>query len=114
MGVICGYSILRHFSDDQVSLHIGDINCKEKQITARYRFLLLTGVEDLENFHGKALGDKGVKAIEEIEKLLSSEKDVLKPKPAVEDAPKVVTPEPVVLSEAPSYAVGQKVKELTF
>lgn len=77
-------------------------------------FLLLTGVEDLENFHGKALGDKGVKAIEEIEKLLSSEKDVLKPKPAVEDAPKVVTPEPVALSEAPSYAVGQKVKELTF
>ncbi|KAK2571039.1 Transketolase, partial [Acropora cervicornis] len=67
------------------------------------------GVEDLENFHGKALGDKGVKAIEEIEKLLSSEKDVLKPKPAVEDAPKVVTPEPVALSEAPSYAVGQKV-----
>ncbi|XP_015761020.1 PREDICTED: transketolase-like isoform X2 [Acropora digitifera] len=67
------------------------------------------GVEDFENFHGKALGDKGVKAIEEIEKLLSSEKDVLKPKPAVEDAPKVVTPEPVALSEAPSYAVGQKV-----
>lgn len=66
----------------------------------------------MENFHGKALGEKGVKAIEEIEKLLSSEKDVLKPKPAVEDAPKVVTPKPVLLSQPPSYAIGQKVKEL--
>ena len=66
------------------------------------------GVEDLENYHGKALGDKGKAAVELIKSSLSSDTlNGLGPQPVVDDAPSVDLS--VKLSEPPNYTIGEKV-----
>ena len=68
------------------------------------------GVEDLENYHGKALGDKGKAAVEKLKEGLSNDKHNLGPQPVVDDAPSVdLSPGTIKLSEPPSYKIGDKV-----
>ena len=68
------------------------------------------GVEDLENYHGKALGDKGKAAVEKLKEGLSNDKHNLGPQPVVDDAPAVdLSPGTIKLSEPPSYKIGDKV-----
>ena len=62
----------------------------------------------MENYHGKALGDKGKEAVELIKSSLSSDTlSGLGPQPVVDDAPSVDLS--VKLSEPPNYAIGEKV-----
>jgi len=68
----------------------------------------VAGVEDLENYHGKALGDKGKAAVELLKSSLTSDgPHGLGPQPVVDDAP--VVDLSVRLSEPPSYKIGEKV-----
>lgn len=67
----------------------------------------ITGVEDEENYHGKALGDKGKKAVELIKASISSSEHSLGPQPVTDDAPAVSLA--VKLSEPPNYKIGDKV-----
>ncbi|EDO45420.1 predicted protein [Nematostella vectensis] len=67
----------------------------------------IIGVEDQLNFHGKALGDKGLAAIAEIEKLISNNKHSLGPATVIDDAPAIDNTE-VKLSEPPNYKLGDK------
>ena len=74
--------------------------------------LSIVGVEDLEGYHGKALGDKGKKAVEEIKGLMANEMVSLRPPSVIEDdAPAVDLT--VKLSEPPSYKKGDKVGRIT-
>ena len=71
-------------------------------------FFDFTGVEDLENYHGKALGEKGKAAVELLKSSLTSDgPHGLGPQPVVDDAPAVDLS--VQLSEPPSYKIGEKV-----
>ena len=64
----------------------------------------------MENYHGKALGDKGKAAVEKLKEGLSNEKHNLGPQPVVDDAPAVdLSPGTIKLSEPPSYKIGDKV-----
>lgn len=66
------------------------------------------GVEDLENFHGKALGDKGKAAVELLKKSMSnSGPHDLRPQPVTDTVPAVELD--AKLSEPPNYKIGQKV-----
>lgn len=66
-------------------------------------------MEDLENWHGKALGaqaDAAVKACEE--RIVNKGPHGITPKPITDDAPKFDIPT-VKLSEPPNYKLGDKV-----
>lgn len=64
----------------------------------------------MENYHGKALGDKGKAAVEKLKEGLSNEKHNLGPQPVVDDALAVdLSPGTIKLSELPSYKIGDKV-----
>ena len=64
----------------------------------------------MENYHGKALGDKGKAAVEKLKEGLSNVRHNLGPQPVVDDAPDVnLSPGTIKLSEPPSYKIGQKV-----
>ncbi|XP_071961722.1 transketolase-like [Antedon mediterranea] len=65
-------------------------------------------VENLENWHGKALGAKAEGAIDAISKLIKNNKHSLTPPVPVDDAPAVNISE-VKLFEAPSYSLGDMV-----
>lgn len=69
---------------------------------------LNVGVEDLENYHGKALGDKGKAAVEDMKASLGTDSVDLGPQPVVDDAP--VVDLTAKLSEPPNYKIGDKVK----
>lgn len=74
--------------------------------------LSIVGVEDLDGYHGKALGDKGKKAVEEIKKLIANEALPLRPPSVIDDdAPTVDLT--VKLSEPPNYKTGDKVGRIT-
>lgn len=74
--------------------------------------LSIVGVEDLDGYHGKALGDKGKKAVEEIKALIANETLPLRPPSVIDDdAPKVDLT--VKLSEPPNYKKGEKVGRIT-
>ena len=70
--------------------------------------VLLAGVEDFDNFHGKALGDKGKDAVQIMKAQLSSGENSLERPPVVEDAPKIGDLK-VKLSQPPSYKLGDQV-----
>ena len=71
-------------------------------------FLGNSGVEDEENWHGKALGDKAASVIAEIKSRIQHKGDHgLGPQPVISDAPAITCS--VKLSEPPNYTKGQKV-----
>lgn len=62
----------------------------------------------MENFHGKALGDKGKAAVELLKKSMSnSGPHDLRPQPVTDTVPAVELD--AKLSEPPNYKIGQKV-----
>lgn len=68
----------------------------------------ITGVEDEENWHGKALGDKAASVIAEIKSRIQHKGDHgLGPQPVISDAPAITCS--VKLSEPPNYTKGQKI-----
>ncbi len=67
------------------------------------------GVEDLENWHGKALGAQAEAAIAACNALIVNKgPHGVKPKPIVDDAPNFTLPK-VCLNEPPNYKLGEKV-----
>lgn len=66
------------------------------------------GIEDQENWHGKALGAKGDACIEHLQRLVDNQSVKPTPKAVVEDA-KPVDISNIRLSEPPSYKMGEKV-----
>jgi hypothetical protein len=73
----------------------------------------VTGIEDEMNWHGKALGTKGVEVLETIKSQIVNNEDGSKliNSKIVEDCPNLPTEE-VKLSKAPEYTVGQAVSLL--
>ena len=69
----------------------------------------IVGVEDQDNFHGKALGDKGKVAVELMKSSITSDgpHGLMGPQPVQDDAPAVDLS--VKLSEPPNYKMGEKV-----
>lgn len=68
----------------------------------------ITGIEDEENWHGKALGDKAASIIDEINSRIQNQgAHGLGPQPVVDDAPAITCT--VKLSEPPNYTLGQKI-----
>ena len=69
----------------------------------------IIGVEDQDNFHGKALGDKGKAAVEILKSKITTEgPHGLGPQP-VDDVVAKVDLSGVKLSSPPSYTIGEKV-----
>lgn len=68
------------------------------------------GIEDLDNWHGKPLGDKAESVIAALQKqIVNSGPSILHPqKPLHEDAPKVDIGN-IKLSEKPAYKLGEKI-----
>lgn len=66
------------------------------------------GIEDLENWHGKALGAEGEKIIKHLQSQIKTSKITLKPKPPLAEAPKVHIGD-ITLSSAPAYKAGEQV-----
>lgn len=66
-------------------------------------------VEDLENWHGKALGDQAAAAVAACEKrIVEKGPHGIAPKPITDDAPAFNIPT-IKLSEPPNYKLGDKV-----
>lgn len=66
------------------------------------------GIEDEENWHGKALGAKAAEAIEACKKLIQNPgPHGLKPLDIIDDAPEIKIPQ-ITLSEPPNYKLGDK------
>lgn len=79
--------------------------------TLNLRFhLFIIGVEDLEGYHGKALGEKGKAAVELIKKSIVNDSLSLRPQPVTDDVPAVDLT--VKLSDPPNYKIGDKVGRL--
>lgn len=66
------------------------------------------GIEDKDNWHGKALGDKADEVIKAIKQRLHSQQVTLKPKPPTTTVNPVDLSK-VYLSEPPNYNLGDKV-----
>ena len=78
-----------------------------------FLFSLILGVENLDNFHGKALGDKGRAAVEILKKTITSNgPNGLGPQPVVDDNVTAIDLSDVKLSSPPSYTIGEKVWRL--
>ena len=77
-------------------------------VAKTYKGRGIGGIEDEENWHGKALGDKAAKAIEEIKSRIQNHgAHGLGPQPVTDDAPSVSLN--AKLNEPPNYTLGQKV-----
>ncbi|KAM3956473.1 transketolase-like protein 2 [Aphomia sociella] len=66
------------------------------------------GIEDLENWHGKALGAEGEKIIKHLQSQIKNNAVTLKAKPPTAEAPKVHIGD-ITLSSPPSYKAGELV-----
>ena len=83
---------------------------RSKLVTIEFIFQCTIGIEDEMNWHGKALGDKAQAAIAQIEGVMSDKNGPYKvTRPPVVDDAQHFAPETVVLSEPPSYKLGDKV-----
>lgn len=70
------------------------------------------GIEDEENWHGKALGAKAAESVEACKKLIQNPgPHGLQPLDVIDDAPNFQVPQ-ITLSEPPNYKLGDKVREL--
>lgn len=72
------------------------------------KLVINPGIEDLENWHGKALGDKGKGFIEDPANSRTTAGSHQITPPANDVAPNDNSP--ITLSEPPSYKLGEKVK----
>lgn len=84
--------------------------CKDRPtaiLAKTYKGKGVPGVEDLEGYHGKALGEKGKAAVELIKKSIVNDSLSLRPQPVTDDAPAVDLT--VKLSEPPNYKIGDKI-----
>ncbi len=71
-------------------------------------------VEDLENWHGKALGDLAATAVAACEgRIANMGPHGVSPKPIVDDAPKFDIPS-IKLSTPPNYKLGDKVQSMCY
>lgn len=66
------------------------------------------GIEDLDNWHGKALGAEGEKIIKHLQSQIKTTKITLKPKAPLAEAPKVHIDD-ITLSSPPAYKQGELV-----
>ncbi|CAH2985748.1 unnamed protein product [Chilo suppressalis] len=66
------------------------------------------GIEDLENWHGKALGAEGEKIVKHLQTQIKNNKISLKASPPLAEAPKVHIGD-ITLSSPPSYKSGEQV-----
>ncbi|XP_063536186.1 transketolase-like protein 2 [Cydia strobilella] len=66
------------------------------------------GIEDLENWHGKALGADGEKIIKHLQSQIKNNTISLKPKPPLAEAPRVHIGD-ITLSSPPAYKQGEQV-----
>ncbi|XP_063623285.1 transketolase-like protein 2 isoform X4 [Cydia splendana] len=66
------------------------------------------GIEDLENWHGKALGADGEKVIKHLQSQIKNNTISLKPKPPLAEAPRVHIGD-ITLSSPPAYKQGEQV-----
>lgn len=66
------------------------------------------GIEDLDNWHGKALGAEGEKIIKVLQSQIKNNTVTLKPKPPTAEAPKVHIGD-ITLSSPPSYKPGEQI-----
>lgn len=66
------------------------------------------GIEDLDNWHGKALGAEGEKIIKVLQSQIKNNTVTLKPKPPTAETPKVHIGD-ITLSSPPSYKPGEQV-----
>ncbi|KAI8437819.1 hypothetical protein MSG28_012037 [Choristoneura fumiferana] len=66
------------------------------------------GIEDLENWHGKALGAEGEKVIKHLQSQIKNDTITLKPQPPLAEAPKVHIAD-ITLSSPPAYKPGEHV-----
>ena len=84
-------------------------SCHNRFKTELFPSVLLTcfvGIEDLEDYHGKALVDKGKAAVEKLKEGLVNDKHNLGPQPVVDDAPAVnLSAGTIKLSEPPNYKI---------
>ena len=69
------------------------------------------GIEDQDNWHGKALGDKGSPALEALKASITNNTTITPLSPEV-SAP-AINVSNIQLSEPPSYENGQKVNIIT-
>ncbi|XP_046840258.1 transketolase-like [Xenia sp. Carnegie-2017] len=77
-------------------------------VAKTYKGKGINGIENLENWHGKALGDKAAKAIEEIKAHIKNQgPHGLSPQPVIDDAPDVSLKAKLI--EPPNYELGQKI-----
>ena len=68
----------------------------------------ITGIEDQENWHGKALGAKGDACIAHLQSLIANGAPKLSPAAPVDDAPSISIAN-IRLSDPPAYKMGDKV-----
>lgn len=66
------------------------------------------GIEDLENWHGKALGAEGEKVIKHLQSQIKNNTITLKPRPPISEAPRVHIAD-ITLSSPPQYSAGELV-----
>ncbi|KAL0819157.1 hypothetical protein ABMA28_008412 [Loxostege sticticalis] len=66
------------------------------------------GIEDLENWHGKALGAEGEKIIKHLQSQIKNNAITLKAKPPLAEAPKIHIGD-ITLSSPPAYKAGEQV-----
>ena len=69
---------------------------------------MLAGIEDQENWHGKALGAKGDACIEHLQRLVENSSRMVPNKVVQDDAP-AVNISNLRLSEPPAYKMGEKI-----
>ncbi|CAH0730806.1 unnamed protein product, partial [Brenthis ino] len=82
--------------------------CPTALVAKTYKGRGFPGIEDKENWHGKALGAEGDKIIKLLQSQIKSDKITLKPRPPLAEAPRVHVAD-VTLSAAPAYRRGELV-----
>ncbi|XP_065066977.1 transketolase-like protein 2 [Rhopilema esculentum] len=98
-------SLCRHFYEaEQVKEKPTVLICKT------FKGKGIPGIEDEMNWHGKALGDKAEASIKAIESVMADSQGPYKvDRPAVVEDAKHYSAETILLSEPPSYKLGEKV-----
>jgi len=78
-------------------------------VAKTYKGMHIPGIENMEGWHGKALGDKAQKAIEDIKKLITACDYKPVPPPPAEVIMESLDASKIRLTNPPAYKIGQKV-----